>query len=166
MRRSQLNKLKQLLLTVLLCGLLALVTRVPLGSEPQEGAIRLSWRFVGAEVVKQISQAELETLPIHMRPEDGMMTSKRVPYSLVVSLDGIVLAQEQVHPGGLKEDRPLFVFRTFEVEPGDYDLRVQFAADSEEVVEEPLTLEQKIHLEAGQIITVRLGDGPKPRLSL
>ena len=60
----------RLLLTGLFCLLVAVLARFPTGSQPEHGAIRLSWRHVGARVKVEMSDEEFERLPSHMRPQD------------------------------------------------------------------------------------------------
>lgn len=158
--------ISRVVLTSVFALTLALLTRVPIGDEPQQAAIRLSWRHVGAQIVKKLSAEELEALPPHMRPQDGVAESQAVDYLLEVTLDGQQIFREQLHPGGLRRDRPIFVFHRFPVEPGKHRLKVVFKPEASEVEEAPLELDAEVELEAGQIVTVGIErDARGPRLS-
>src|SRR5690606_17215189 len=52
-----------------------------------------------------------------------------VPYHLRVRLNGAVVVDEIVRAAGAREDRPLYVYRALEVEPGRYRLEVSWESE-------------------------------------
>ncbi len=158
---------KRTLFSGLCALLLALFARLPLGTDPEHGVIRLSWRHVGASIAQRLSDEDLAALPAHMRPPDQVAQVQAVDYQLEVSVDGDSVLSQTVRPGGLKRDRPLFVFESLPVAPGDHQLEISFQADSSEVEEEPFTLSQSVSVEAGEVVLVGLKeDAREPRLTI
>jgi hypothetical protein len=48
------------------------------------------------------------------------------PFRLRVALDGAPLFDGELRPAGAREDRPTYVFRDFEVAPGEHRVEVRF----------------------------------------
>ncbi len=106
----------------------AALSRAPYAAgETQGAAVRLAWRVRSARVeeCRQLTPAERANLPTHMRREE-VCEGRVLPYRLVVTLDGRVVADELVRAAGARADRPLFVFHEFPVAPGPHDLRIRF----------------------------------------
>lgn len=89
--------------------------------------LRLSWsaRPERIETCRRLSDAELESRPVHMRQRlscDG----RSATYDLRVSVDGIVLDSAVIEGGGLRNDRPVFLLRDYPVPAGERAVRVTF----------------------------------------
>lgn len=114
--------------TLALLAIVAVLGQVPLGQPSGKAVLRVSLRTVhgNAEICRELSEAELEALPQHMR-QPRVCDEIAPPYRLLVSVDGRQLLDEEVSPGGLRGDRPLIVDRQITVEPGTVRLRVSFA---------------------------------------
>lgn len=150
------NRIVPIVFSLFLGVLIALCSKVTLGREPDHSVLRLSWVHVGEKVSKTLSPEELEALPIHMRPQDGVLESVAIPYLLEVWLDGSVISKEIIDAAGLQGDRPMVVFKDFTVVPGSHDLRILFAPDHK--VENAISYEvdQSIDFATGRVVTVRL----------
>ena len=91
-------------------------------------ALRLSWsaRPERIEVCRLLSTAEVEALNEHMRQRvecDGQSAT----YALRVRVDGALLGNDVVRGGGLRNDRPLHLLRTFTFAPGVRRIQLEFA---------------------------------------
>lgn len=109
-------------------ALMVVFIRFPLGSEPEDGMIRLSWRAIGGRVrlCEKYTPAELERLPKHMRISSERCSQSLLPYRLRVWWNGKEVVDRPVLPSGWRGDRPLFVNEEFSTPPGDYKLKVKF----------------------------------------
>ena len=107
---------------------LAALSRVPY-REPGAGdaVLRLSWRVRGIRVqeCRTLTPEELAALPPHMRRPE-VCEGRIAPYRLRLRVDGRVLADTLVHAAGAREDRPVYVFREFRVEPGVHRVELRF----------------------------------------
>ncbi|MBI4537892.1 MAG: hypothetical protein HY704_00095 [Gemmatimonadetes bacterium] len=104
------------------------LSRVPYDAVAGDGAlIRLSWRFRNEPETecRRLPPEELAKLPIHMRQAEEC-AGKVAPFLLTVTLDGAAVAHDTVRPHGARADRPLYVYREFQVEPGEHALHVAF----------------------------------------
>jgi hypothetical protein len=123
---------------------LAALSRVPYDATDGDHAlIRLSWRTPGELVneCRRLSAEELERLPVHMRREE-VCEGRIVPYHLVVRLNGELVVDEIVRAAGAREDRPLYVYRVLEVEPGAHRLEVSWESERDDAAVDP-------HLDGG-----------------
>ena len=119
------------LLGALLAGgatvLLAALSRAPQRMHgTEQGALRLSWsaRPERIEVCREIPDAELRNLPEHMR-QPVICEGRSADYRLTVLADGDTLADDRVHGGGARRDRPLYLYREFPVAPGSREITVR-----------------------------------------
>lgn len=90
-----------------------------------ESVLRLSWsaRPERIEQCKRRSDDELAALPQHMRLRwncEGVFAR----YLLTVSVDGTPMAQDTVRGSGLRNDRPMHLFREFALVPGTRHIAV------------------------------------------
>lgn len=86
--------------------------------------ISFSARPERIERCTELSDAELEKLPAHMRLRttcEGFAAR----YALAVSVNGISLTTDTLRGGGLRHDRPLHVFRERELNQGPQRLRIE-----------------------------------------
>jgi len=141
-------------------ALLGALSRVPYQADRSTNAtLRLAWRTRGVRVeeCRQVSAEELEKLPPHMRRSE-ICEGRLLPYQLRVLVDGDTLFDQEIRPAGAREDRPLFVFEDFPLEPGTHSVTVSFERDSlddehegDAIVPERLTLERDIDFVARRI---------------
>lgn len=115
----------------------------PLRTAPDDAAmLRLSWsaRPERIEQCRRLSDAELAERPQHMRLR-WECEGRFARYLLSVSVDGRQLAADTVRGGGLRNDRPIHLFREYAVAPGkrrvtvslrriDAEVRPDSAADA------------------------------------
>lgn len=166
-----------------LLGLMVVFIRFPLGSEPEGGLLRLSWRAVGGRVrlCEKYTLSEMEHLPKHMRISTERCSQSLLPYRLQVWWDGQLAVDRPVHPAGWRGDRPLFVNEEFAARPGQHQLQVIFqplAFSGEPEGKEPRTdpklaksreealrkarvfqLKRAVTTRAGRIVMVGLDEG-------
>jgi hypothetical protein len=114
-------------------ALLAALSRAPQRVHAGEGGLlRLSWsgQPERVEACREVPEEELEKLPAHMR-QRVICEGRSAQYHLTVVRDGDTLAQGPVWAGGVRHDRPIYLYREFPVAPGTHDLTLRFAlADS------------------------------------
>ena len=100
--------------------LVAWLSRLPMHFDSEhEALVRLSWRVDGISVeeCRQLSPEELANLPVHMRNPEACI-GRIAPYRLQVALNGTLLLNDTIHPGGARGDRPIYVLSGFPVDPG------------------------------------------------
>lgn len=126
------------------------------------GLLRLSWRLrdAGANVCRQRTQAELDALPVHMRTPE-VCEHHGGAYRLVVRIDGRA-DTARIVAGGVKADRPVYVFREQPLQPGLRDLHVEFRRTADAPGQPPLLLEMQTVLDAraGVIELITLEGAP------
>jgi len=100
---------------------------VPMSSSPAVALLRLAWtaRPERIEDCRPQREEELAKLPAHMR-QAVVCTGTTAAYRLEVRRDGAVIADQIVRGGGLRHDRPLYVFRDISLPPGDAAITVRF----------------------------------------
>lgn len=85
--------------------------------------LSLSARPERVEHCRQLSDDELAKLPAHMRLRtqcEGYSAS----YRLSIAVNGESLILDTLRGGGLRHDRPIHVFREYDVPPGEKRLRI------------------------------------------
>ena len=99
--------------------------RLPLS--PEVAFLRLAWtaRPERIEDCRPQHEEELAKLPAHMR-QAVVCTGTTATYRLEVLREGAVIADQIVRGGGLRHDRPLYVFRDISLPPGDAAIAVRF----------------------------------------
>lgn len=98
----------------------------PLRTAPDDAAmLRLSWsaRPERIEQCRRLSDAELAERPQHMRLR-WECEGRFARYLLSVAVDGRVLAADTVRGSGLRNDRPIHLFREYAVAPGERHVTV------------------------------------------
>lgn len=134
---------------------LAQLSACPAGKQTDRGILRLSWRLTGARIERMLTPEELEKLPPHMRPRDGVAETTELPYRLSIAID-TRRDSFRVTPAGWRGDRPLFVLRDYPLAPGHHQVVVEFGPEDTEVEATRYSFAQSIESRAGQILTVRL----------
>lgn len=92
-----------------------------------DAILRLAWsaRPERIEQCRQQSADELARLPPHMR-QPLVCEGVAAPYRLTVRRDGVVLADQVVRGGGLRQDRRLYVFHEIALPAGESAIEVRF----------------------------------------
>jgi len=124
-----------------------------------EGVLRLAWRARPDRVENCVPQSEevLARLPVHMR-QAQICEGVSARYRLEVRLDGQVVLDDVVQGGGLRHDRPVYVFRELRVAPGDRAVAVRFVRLAETAHEQPggvppeLALERTLRFAPGRVV--------------
>lgn len=103
----------------------ASAVRMP--SASAAAVLRLAWtaRPERIEDCRPQREEELEKLPTHMR-QAVVCTGTTATYRLEVRREGAVIADQIVRGGGLRHDRPLYVFRDISLPPGDVAIALRF----------------------------------------
>ena len=155
-------------LAVLLTTTVAWLSRLPLHFDSEhEALVRLSWRVDGIslEECRQRSDEELANLPIHMRNPEACI-GRIAPYRLQVALNGTLLVNDTIHPGGARGDRPIYVLSDFPVDPGEHRVQVRFdpillPGTTWLPGAQPLSFDQTVSLGQREIVLVTLDDDTK-----
>ena len=111
---------------------LGALTRYRHVAEPERAELRLVWRTPVPRVVecREPTESELAELPVHMQ-QGEICEGQAVEYRLEVRVDGVVRHRSLNTGAGARGDRPLRVFETLPLEPGERHVRVVFErADS------------------------------------
>lgn len=107
---------------------MAAISQAPVPSgEGTTGTLRLAWRARPERIERCVERhaSEVAALPAHMRQTvicDGFAAS----YRLEVRVDNELVVSDRVMPGGLRRDRPLYVFREIDVAPGIATVDITF----------------------------------------
>ncbi|MBI3993693.1 MAG: hypothetical protein HY342_10495 [Candidatus Lambdaproteobacteria bacterium] len=160
-------------------ALLALVwvARLPMGSDPRDGLLRLAWRTVGAriKVCRDYTPAELQRVPAHMRAQ-RICAQSLLPYRVRASVDGVPVVDQLVQPAGVRGDRPLFVHRDLTLAPGTHRLALHWDPEPAEGIEDAAlrdatrdatadasryALEREVRIAAGRIVMIELDEAAR-----
>jgi hypothetical protein len=93
-----------------------------------EATLRLAWsaRAERVEECRQQSEEELARLPVHMR-QPLVCEGVSARYALEVRRNEVVIVSQEIQGGGLRHDRPLYVFHDLPQPAGDAAITVRFA---------------------------------------
>lgn len=119
----------------------------------QQAWARLSWRVpaIVSEVCRSPTEQELANLPSHMQAQEiceGLST----PFRLTLAVDGDLVLDEIIRPGGARQDRPVVVFFEEPISPGLHTLTVAFEPTDESVDGSTLGLETRRELAMGDVV--------------
>lgn len=106
--------------------MLAAASSAPLRvHSPTDAMVRISFsaRPERVENCRQLTPEELSELPQHMR-QSVVCGGRAASYRLQVVRNGVSLEDSEVHGGGLRRDRQLYVMREFLVPSGSMTLEV------------------------------------------
>ena len=136
-----------------------------------DAVLRLAWtaRPDRSETCRQPSESEQAKIPAHMR-QALICEGATAEYRLTVRRNGEAIADHIVRAGGLRHDRPLYVFHEFRLPPGDATITVRFdrlgtppvssngaaplRRDHAEVVPASMLLERQVRFIAGDVVLV------------
>lgn len=107
---------------------IAWLSQVPFSSVASDQALlRLAWRARPERIEHCVTQSPeaLAALPPHMR-QTTICEGVSASYRLEVRRDDALVAGQVVEPGGLRRDRPLYVFLEVPVPAGDANLSIRF----------------------------------------
>jgi hypothetical protein len=107
---------------------LAWLSQVPVASNTSDHALlRLAWRARPERIEHCVTQSPeaLAALPPHMR-QTTICEGINASYRLEVRRNGVLVAEQLVEPGGLRRDRPLYVFRELPMPAGEATISVTF----------------------------------------
>lgn len=85
--------------------------------------LSLSARPERVEQCRQLTDDELAKLPAHMRLRT-QCEGHSASYRLAIAVNGESLVLDTLRGGGLRHDRPIHVFREYDVPPGEKRLRI------------------------------------------
>ncbi len=125
---TTLHRIAGMTAAVALVSALAWLSQVPIAQAGASGGLlRLAWRArpQRLEACQEQSADALAALPAHMRSA-RICTGASASYRLVVTRDGVVLDDRVVEAGGLRGDRPIYVFREIAVPAVAGDFTVSF----------------------------------------
>ena len=146
------------------------LSRMPVASSTSDQALlRLAWRARPERIERCVTQSPdaLAALPPHMR-QATRCEGVSATYRLEVRHNDRIVAERLVEPGGLRRDRPLYVFLEIPVPAGEANLGIGFvrvggsvgnASDDEgesrdalrEAVPASLRWDKRLHFAPGQV---------------
>lgn len=147
------------------------LSQMPVASNAgNQAMLRLAWRARPERLEHCATQTPeaLAALPPHMR-QTTICEGINASYRLEVRRDDALVARQVVEPGGLRRDRPLYVFLEIPVPAGDANFSIRFVRveeapddidDSEdresrdalrEVVPSSLHWEERLHFAPRQV---------------
>lgn len=121
---------------------------------PDEALLKVSFSHYGqhTEECHKRTAAELAKLPPNMRaPMD--CTRERSPVTVRVVMDGSLLYEEALRPGGLRKDSASTVYRRFLVKAGNHKLRVQLN-DSARVKGFNYVREETVNIQPARVVLI------------
>jgi hypothetical protein len=121
------SRLAGLAIGVLATAVSVALSHVPIAPPGLDGGLlRLTWRArpQRLEHCREQSAAVLESLPAHMR-QPTICDGVNATYRLAVRLDGNVVRSAVLVSGGLRQDRPIYVFEEISVTPGARHVEVR-----------------------------------------
>lgn len=141
------------------------VSRIEWAAGPDDAAqLRLAWRYRSEAVneCRRLTAEEIARLPVHMRREEECERGLR-PYRLEVLVNGAVQADDTIHGAGARSDRPLYVYREFQLAPGRHAVVIRFTPVTSAPAPggsggSPPHLEGTIALERHQVALVTMGE--------
>jgi hypothetical protein len=141
--------------SVLLLTLVATGSRWPQGAEADHAVLRLGWRLAGQarERCRDLTAAELAARPVHMR-QPRECVSEPLAYELRATVDGAVVAQTRVRPGGLRGDRPLMVEEDVVVRTGARPVTVTFTPEGDAPGASVLEFAGTVAFERGRVVLI------------
>lgn len=107
---------------------LSWLSNLPIAANGTDQALlRLAWRARPERIEHCVEQSAetLAALPPHMR-QATVCEGINASYRLQVRRNGALVLDEVVQPGGLRRDRPLYVFREIATPAGEAVVRVSF----------------------------------------
>lgn len=119
----------QLLVAFVCYGLVAVLSHVPMGKEDVEAALlrlALKTREGTARVCRELTEAELAEVPIHMQKSETC-TEFAIPYRLQVEIDGEVRIDRIDRASGVRGDRPLVLGEDLALTAGSHAVRLEMA---------------------------------------
>ncbi|HKU63034.1 MAG TPA: hypothetical protein VJQ44_17665 [Gemmatimonadales bacterium] len=131
------RRIAALLVLAAALALLVALSRAPWPRRSDHALLRLSWsgRPERIERCRELSDAELEELPAHMRLREEC-EGHSARYRVRVWVGDSLLSQDTVTGGGLRGDRAIYMLREYRVTPGRYTVGVEVAR-TDRVAEEP-----------------------------
>src|SRR5690606_37141869 len=107
---------------------IAVLSQMAVASDTSDRAlIRLAWRARPERIEHCVTQSPeaLAALPLHMR-QTTICEGINASYRLEVRHGDETVAERLVQPGGLRRDRPLYVFLEIPVPAGEANLSIHF----------------------------------------
>ncbi len=145
----------------------AWASSVPMTPYPSSDAmVRLAWsaRPERIEECRSPTAEELAGRPEHMR-QTRICEGRAATYRLEVRVDDALRVEQEVHGGGWRRDRRLYVFHELRVPPGEVRVDVRFtrvetsssptASPLRDAFVAPrLTLQQRVRLNPREVVLV------------
>jgi hypothetical protein len=146
------------------------LSSLPIASVTSEDAVlRLAFRARPERIETCVEQnpETLAALPPHMR-QARICEGRTASYRLEVRRDGVLIAEHLVHGGGLRQDRPLYVFHEVPIPVGDASIAITFerqvdedesgdrakSTDLRQAVPDELTFERRVRFAPREVILV------------
>lgn len=168
-RPSWLIRFSAILTSIVLVLLLAGLVRVPIKADPAFASsswLRLSIRLVGQneKTCEEPSAEKLAATPQHMRALE-LCTFRAISYQLKLKIDGNELLNQVVHPGGFKQDKPIYVSHELKLSAETHDIEFSFEPiDSKSSSLVSLNLNEKIDFKSNEVVLLYYSPNEKQAL--
>jgi ferredoxin/coenzyme F420-reducing hydrogenase delta subunit len=140
--------------SLLFTYLIALLSALPMGTEPEEGFLKLALRLPGIsrQQCRPITAEESSSLPKHMQKQE-ICEEGSVSYRLTLNLNGTERIKQAIARSGLRGDRPVSIERKIPLDIGTHQMKLLLVPLDPELAESmTLELEQELVIQSvGQI---------------
>ena len=128
LRPQRLKLINGLIVSILLCFIIAYIPNITYSFNNKNSILRLSWRLAGQkiETCKKFSNIELKKIPKHMRNPNGFCKSTPINYNLFLSIDNKIIIKKNYYSQGLKGDGAIFVLIDIPIKPGSKNVVIRF----------------------------------------
>lgn len=114
--------------------------------------IRLSFTVSGVRNCRDRTAEELAALPRNMR-QTQVCDRRRAPVEVAMALDGEVVLNAELPPGGLAGSGPSRIYQRFEVPAGEHQIALSLRTDPE-AAEDTATATRRVTLLPGQSLAI------------
>lgn len=152
---SLLSSLTSVLILLLIVG----GAQMP-AKESSDAILRLSWRLAGQSIkeCQELSPEESSRRPVHMQKLENCV-EERLDYQLYLAIDGKVVLNETIKPGGFRRDGPLYVMKDIALPEGSYKVQLSFVPKFKVKTEQSvlrLDYEDRVKLQKAEIKLIYL----------
>jgi len=152
--------LTPVLATAVILMMLAKLSFVWIGSAESQGQLIVTVRLTKniLKTCRAYTEAELKTIPIHMR-QAQLCDTNAIPYNLKLSLDDTLLSEETLTPQSTRGDHPMNFQKKISLDPGPHLIGILLKPAPTDISQlNTYTYSESIKIEAGKKIFVTLDE--------
>lgn len=142
------QRIRALVVSAGILCLCAFASQAPMGTEPSHAFVRVAGLLPSsvAEKCRVPTEAELASIPMHMRPKE-ICEKTLLIYRIRVRIDSQLVLDTEVKESAGRTDRPIFLDLETLVQPGERDVHVAVESAGRMAVE----CSSRVHLNSGRI---------------